>query len=251
MLVLVAAYYLSDHRTLPWLLFTLGCVLVLMLQHDPGTALIYLCTVLLLYWACTGNLIFSLSGLLLGCGVFWYGYRFFEHIRPGVSDWLKVISAENLSDKMTDRGISAIAEGGLWGAGLGLSSPSAFPAYESGYAFAVLCHQFGLIFSLCVLLIFAVLIWRGTEIAMEARHSFHGLLALGSVIMTGLQAFINVGGVFRLIPPAGVSMPFLSYGGSSLISCLCLIGLIQGAGSLNEDSVDEEIRLGLFERSEE
>jgi cell division protein FtsW (lipid II flippase) len=114
--------------------------------------------------------------------------------------------------------------------------------------FAVLCEQFGMVFSICVLLMYAALIWRSMEIAVSARRSFHGLLSMGSVTMIGLQTFVIVGGVLRLIPLTGVPLPFISFGGTSLVSNLCLIGFVQGVACINRDNSEEEVRLSMLER---
>ena len=93
---------------------------------------------------------------------------------------------------------------------------------------------------------YVALIWRGATTAMAARSSFHGLLAMACTAMLGLQTFVIIGGVIKLIPLTGVTMPLVSYGGTSLVSSLCLIGLLQGVGSLNEDDLEEDTRLALM-----
>jgi len=143
--------------------------------------------------------------------------------------------------------LMAIASGGLFGVGLGLGSPKTIPVYHTDFIFAVICEQFGLIFGCCVLLMYVALIWRGAMIAMAARSAFHGLLAMGVTLLLGLQTFVIIGGVFKLIPLTGVTMPFVSYGGTSLISCLCLSGLLQGVASINEDDLREDTRIATLE----
>ncbi|MBR2288474.1 MAG: FtsW/RodA/SpoVE family cell cycle protein, partial [Clostridia bacterium] len=91
--------------------------------------------------------------------------------------------------------------------------------------------------------IYVAIIWRGTTIAMAARRSFQGLVAMGATLMIGLQTFVIIGGVIKLIPLTGVTMPFVSSGGSSLVSSMCLTGLIQGVASINEDDLEEDIRM--------
>jgi cell division protein FtsW (lipid II flippase) len=102
---------------------------------------------------------------------------------------------------------------------------------------------FGLIFGICVLLVYGALLWRGAAIAMEARRRFHALAAMGATLLLGLQAFLIIGGVLKLIPLTGVTLPFVSYGGTSLVSSMCLAGLIQGVDSLNKDDLREDMRL--------
>ena len=140
----------------------------------------------------------------------------------------------------------SIGSGGFIGQGLfeGTQSQLDFlPENHTDFIFSVICEQFGMLFGSCVLLMYVAIIWRGTSIAMAARTRFHGLLAMGCTAMLGLQTFIIIGGVIKLIPLTGVTMPFVSYGGTSLVACLCLIGLIQGVSSVNEDDLARDADL--------
>lgn len=247
-LILVLSFFLSRRSMLPWLLYVLLCLLILLLQRDLGTALLYFCSALLLYWASSGNVPVSMLGLAAGAGAAFYGYQAFPHVRLRVSLWLNPLEGGAASGEQLLKGFAAISEGGLWGSGLGLGNPTSIPVYESDFMFAVLCEQFGMVFSICVLLMYAALIWRSMEIAVSARRSFHGLLSMGSVTMIGLQTFVIVGGVLRLIPLTGVPLPFISFGGTSLVSNLCLIGFVQGVACINRDNSEEEVRLSMLER---
>ena len=248
LLLAVLSYYLSQRKPLPCLLFLLACMALLMLQKDLGTALLYFGTALLLYWTATGNLPFTLAGLAGGCAAAWLGYQQFAHVRLRVSLWLNPWADYGGAGYQIVQGLMALASGGLWGVGLGLGTPTAIPVYESDYIFAVLCEQFGLVFAVCVLLVYAVLILRGASVAISARRSFHGLLAMGSVVLIGLQTFLIIGGVLKLIPLTGVNLPFVSRGGTSLITSMCLAGFIQGVESLNEDDLEADAQIAMLER---
>ncbi len=247
-LVLVQAYFLSRRRPVPFLCFLLGCLALLMLQKDLGTALLYFSGGLILFWVATGNLPLTLAGLSGGGAASVFGYQRFAHVRRRVSIWLNPWADYENAGYQLVQGLMAIASGGLFGTGLGLGAPTAIPVYESDFIFAVLCEQFGLIFGVCVLLMYVALVLRGAFIAMQARRSFHGLLAMGATALLGVQTFVIIGGVLKLIPLTGVTMPFVSYGGTSLISAMCLVGLIQGVESLNEDDLREDDRLARLQR---
>ena len=242
-LVIVLARFMADRRMLPWLTFSVGCLGILLLQKDLGTALLYFFTALLLFYASTGNLLLTGIGLAGGAGAAVMGYRMFAHVKRRVAIWLNPWSDYDNAGYQIIHGLMAIASGGLFGVGLGLGSPTTIPVYHTDFIFAVICEQFGLIFGCCVLLIYVAILWRGAMIAMSARRSFHALLAMGITLLLGLQTFVIIGGVLKLIPLTGVTMPFVSYGGTSLVSSLCLVGLLQGVASLNEDGVDEDARL--------
>ncbi len=242
-LLLILSHFMSRRRFFPWLIFSVGCLGVLMLQKDLGTALMYYGVTLLLYYASSGNLIITGLGLAGGAGAAVAGYHMFAHVKRRVAIWINPFADYDNAGYQLVQGLMAIASGGAFGLGLGLGSPRTIPVYHTDFIFAVICEQFGLIFGLCVLLMYVALIWRGATIAMAARTSFHGLLAMGCALMIGLQTFVIIGGVIKLIPLTGVTMPFVSYGGTSLVSSLCLIGLMQGVASLNEDDLEEDARL--------
>ena len=245
-LILIISWLMSKRRFFLWLIFAVACLGILMLQADLGTALLYYGTTLLLYYASSGNLWMSGLGLAGGAGAAVIGYQRFAHVKKRVAIWQNPWADYNMGYQII-QGLMAIASGGLFGLGLGLGSPTTIPVYYTDYIFAVICEQFGLIFGVCVLLMYVAIIWRGATIAMAARHSFHGLVAMGCTVMIGLQTFVIIGGVIKLIPLTGVTMPFVSYGGTSLVSSMCLIGLLQGVGSINEDDLREDMRLADYD----
>lgn len=250
-LLIIVSYYMSRHRMLPWLFFAVSCLGVLMLQKDLGTALMYYGTTLMLFYASSGNLFLTGLGLAGGAGAAVLGYKMFAHVKKRVAIWLNPWSDYENSGFQIVQSLMAIASGGLFGVGLGLGSPKTIPVYYTDFIFAVICEQFGLIFGLCVLLMYVAIIWRGATTAMAARTSFHGLLAMGCTIMLGLQTFVIIGGVIKMIPLTGVTMPFVSYGGTSLVSSLCLVGLLQGVASLNDDDLKEDTRLAMLGSAED
>ena len=245
-LVIALARFMADRRMLPWLAFSVGCLGILMLQKDLGTALLYFFTTILLFYGSTGNLALTGIGLGAGAGAAVAGYHMFAHVKRRVAIWQNPWSDYDNAGYQIIHSLMAIASGGLFGVGLGLGSPRTIPVYHTDFIFAVICEQFGLVFGCCVLLMYVAIIWRGAAIAMATRTSFHGLLAMGITILLGLQTFVIIGGVLKLIPLTGVTMPFVSYGGTSLISCLCLVGLLQGVASLNEDNLKEDTRLATY-----
>ena len=250
-LLLVLGWYMSQHRFWPWFLFAGFCLFALMLQKDLGTALIYYTTTLFLFWASTGNLPLTGLGIVGGCGAAVVGYKMFAHVKKRVAIWRNPWLYYETSGYQMVQALMAIASGGLFGVGLGLGSPRVIPVYFSDAIFAVICEQFGILFGILVLVMYVILILRGAGIAQASRHSFHSIVAMGATLMLGVQTFIIIGGVLKLIPLTGVTMPFVSYGGTSLVSCMGLIGLIQGVASVNQDdlSYDYEISRSLQEES--
>ena len=187
------------------------------------------------------GLIFAVLCLTIGVGAALLGYQKFAHVKKRVAIWLDPWSDYDNAGYQLIQSLMAIASGGVLGVGLGLGSPTTIPVYHTDFIFSVICEQFGMLFGSCVLLMYVAIIWRGTSIAMAARTRFHGLLAMGCTAMLGLQTFIIIGGVIKLIPLTGVTMPFLSYGGSSLLSCMAMIGILHGASARAQENLEEDI----------
>lgn len=244
-LVLTLAYYFSAHRTvfqmMPAILFAGACLLLLMLQRDLGTALIYYLTTLVLFYAACGNVPLTVLGLAGGAGAAAMGYRMFAHVKVRVAMWRNPWSDPLDKGYQIIQALLAIGSGGLFGVGLGQGTPDKIPAYYNDFIFAVICEQMGLIFGLLVLAVYVLLIARGVSVAVRARRSFDMLLGCGVLATLGIQTFMIVGGVIKMIPLTGVTMPFLSYGGSSLLSCLAMVGILNGIAERAQVSLEEDI----------
>lgn len=249
-MLLILAHYMSRHRMLPWLIFSVGCLGFLMLQKDLGTALMYYGTALMMYYASSSNIVLTAVGLGGGAGAAVLGYHMFAHVKKRVAIWQNPWSDFDGSGYQIIQSLMALASGGLLGVGLGLGYPTVIPVYHTDFIFSVICEQFGLLFGLCVLAVYVAIVWRGATIAMAARYSFHGLLAMGCTALIALQTFTIIGGVIKLIPLTGVTMPFVSYGGTSLVSSLCLMGMLQGVASLNATNLEDDIELARLRRPE-
>ena len=249
-LVLAMAYYFSAHRTvlqmMPAILFASACLLLLMLQRDLGTALIYYLTTLVLFYAACGNVPLTVVGLGGGAGAAMLGYRMFAHVKVRVAMWRNPWSDPLDKGYQIIQALLAIGSGGLFGVGLGQGTPEKIPAYFNDFIFAVICEQLGLIFGMLVLAIYVLLILRGVSIISRSRRSMHMLLGCGVLAMLAIQTIMIVGGVIKMLPLTGVTMPFLSYGGSSLLSCLMMIGILHGVSARAQRDLEDDI-LGIKE----
>lgn len=250
-LLLVLSYYMSRRKLWHWMIFTVISLLILMLQKDLGTALIYYGSALFMFYASTGNLPLTGVGIVGGAGAAFLGYRMFAHVKKRVAIWKNPWLYYETSGYQIVQALIAIASGGWLGVGLGLGSPRVIPVYYTDCIFAVICEQFGIVFGILVLVIYVIMILRATFIALQARDSFYALLVIGSTAMLGLQTFLIIGGVLKMIPLTGVTMPFVSYGGTSLISSMGLIGLIQGVASLNRDQLAYDYEISRYSSLEQ
>ena len=244
-LVLAMAYYFSAHRTvfqmMPAILFAGACLVLLMLQRDLGTALIYYATTLVLFYAACGNVPLTTLGLCGGAGAAVLGYRMFAHVKVRVAMWRNPWSDPLDKGYQIIQALLAVGSGGLFGVGLGQGTPEKIPAYYNDFIFAVVCEQMGLIFGLLVLAVYVLLIVRGVTVITRSRRSFEMLLGCGVLAMLAIQTFMIVAGVIKMIPLTGVTMPFMSYGGSSLISCLAMVGILHGVSARAQENLEDDI----------
>ena len=243
--VLALAYFFSAHRTvwqmMPALVFAAACLLLLMLQRDLGTALIYYLTTLVLFYVACGNVPLTIVGLGGGVGAAVLGYQMFAHVKVRVAMWRNPWSDPTDKGYQIIQALLAIGSGGLFGVGLGQGTPEKIPAYYNDFIFAVICEQLGQVFGVLLLAVYVLLILRGVTVVARARRSFEMLLGCGVLAMLGIQTFMIVAGVIKMIPLTGVTMPFLSYGGSSLLSCMAMIGILHGASARAQENLEEDI----------
>jgi len=139
------------------------------------------------------------------------------------------------------RALIAVGSGGLLGMGLGLGMPRNVPLYHSDFIFTSIAEEFGLIFSLGLMAVYILIIARGLIVASNARTSFHSLVAFGLVVIMGLQALLIIGGNTKLLPLTGVTLPLVSYGGSSLVSTFLSMGMLLGISSMNAEDEARDI----------
>ncbi|MBP3657132.1 MAG: FtsW/RodA/SpoVE family cell cycle protein [Clostridia bacterium] len=244
-IILAIAYSFSAHRTvlqmMPAILFAGACLALLMFQRDLGTALIYYMTTLVLFYVACGNVPLTILGLGGGAGAAVMGYRMFAHVKVRVAMWRNPWSDPLDKGYQIIQALLAIGSGGLFGVGLGQGTPDMIPAYYNDCIFAVICEQMGLVFGLLVLAVYVMLILRGGTIIARTRRSFDMLLGCGVLAMLAIQTLMIVGGVIKMIPLTGVTMPFLSYGGSSLLSCMAMIGVLHGISARAQEDLEEDI----------
>ena len=237
LLIFVLAALLDRDRTvfklLAGLLFVGLCLVLLLLQKDLGAVLLYAGTAVALLFVATGSKLLLAASVGTGAAGAVAAYHLFSHVRVRVALWQNPWAMYEGQGYQVVQGLIAIASGGLFGLGLTRGMPGVIPVAHSDYIFAVICEEFGLLFGLVLLAFYLVFIIRGALVAMDARNSFDALAAIGCVTMISLQSFIIIGGVCKLIPLTGITLPFVSYGGSSILSCFILLGILEGIAIKN------------------
>ena len=244
-LILILAAALSGRprfvKCLPAIGFAALCCGILLIQSDLGAVLLYFLTTLLIYFVATSNWLITLGGLGVGVAGSVLAYKLVPYVQTRVAIWQNPWSDPTGSGGQIVQALMAIGSGGLFGMGLGLGRPRNIPLYHSDFIFAAIAEEFGLLFSICLLAVYVLIIMRGLVVAMNARTSFHSLAAFGIVAMLGLQTMLIVGGNTKLIPLTGVTLPLISSGGSSLVSTFLSFGILLGISSMNAEDEARDI----------
>ena len=210
----------------PMLLMWGFSMVLLIWQRDLGAALLFFGVFLAMLYAATGQGRYLLTGLVLLSVATIVGYRLFDHVALRVDAWWNPWQEAAGRSFQIVQSLLAFASGGVLGQGLGQGLPTAIPVVHTDFVFAAVGEEYGLIGALAVVGCFALLVSRAFHIALEARRPFDQLLAAGIGALFGLQALVIMGGTLRLIPLTGVTLPFVSYGGSSLLTSMIMVGLL-------------------------
>lgn len=212
-------------------------LLLLVFQRDLGTGLIYFGTFLAMVYAATARIIYVLFGLGLFTAGASVSYFLFDHVRDRVIIWLNPWPFIDDIGYQITQSLFAIGSGGVLGTGLGQGFPGYIPLVHSDFIFSAICEELGLLGGACIIVLFMIFVFRGMKIALKARDDFAALAAAGLTALFGLQVFIIIAGVTRLLPLTGVTLPYISYGGSSLIANFILLGLLLNISHEADDRI--------------
>ena len=201
-------------------------LMVLFFEKDLGSSLLFFTIFVVMLWIATQRGSYLLVGAtLFGAGAF-FAWKTFTHVQQRVDIWLDPWDLCFAEGQQICRSQFGLALGGLSGTGPGLGRFDRFPAVETDFIFTVIGEELGLLGGTLVLVGFLLLVGTGLRIAVAAEHEFDKLLAAGLTALLGFQGFIIIAGVTILLPLTGVTLPFVSYGGSSLIANYVILALL-------------------------
>ena len=201
-------------------------LLVMISQKDLGTSLLFFMLFLLMLWVATERLAYLLTGMVLFMVGAYVAWTQFGHVQIRVDAWLKPWDDPLGSGYQVIEAQFGLASGGITGTGPGRGYPQRVPAAETDFIFATIGEELGLLGATAVLMAFLLMIGSGLRAALGARRPFSKLLATGLTGLLGVQAFIIIAGVTRVLPLTGVTLPFVSYGGSSLLANYAILAII-------------------------
>lgn len=215
-------------------------VLILVLSRDLGSALIFFTTYVFMLFVATSNWLYLGAGILSGSGAAVVASQLFSHVQVRVEAWINPWADIDNRGYQITQSLFAIGTGGWFGMGLYQGMPKKIPVVEKDFIFAAISEELGGIFALCVLLICLGCFLQFMMIASRMQAIFFKLLAFGLGMVYIIQVFLTVGGVTKFIPSTGVTLPLVSYGGSSILSTFIIFGVIQGLYILKRNEEEED-----------
>ena len=245
-IIMFLAAYLTEHRevlTLPrhrllWLklpvlrfiaplLLIWGiAILMFVVQRDLGSALLFFGIAVSMTYMATGRKSYVALAFAFFLGAAALSYSFFSHVRVRFNIWLDPWSDPSGSAYQVVQSLFALGSGGVWGTGFAHGHPNLIPEVHTDFIFAAIAEELGLLGSLGVMLVFALFFYRAIRIALACREETRMLLAAGIAVVFLLQTFIIIAGVTKFLPLTGITLPFVSYGGSSMIASFMLLGIL-------------------------
>lgn len=214
-------------------------VLIMVLSKDLGGAMIFFITYVLMLFVATNNWFYLAAGACLGASASTAAYRLFDHVQRRVAAWRNPWADIDNKGYQITQSLFAIGTGGWFGMGLCGGMPGKIPVVEKDFIFSAVSEEMGGMFAICVLLICLGCFIQFMMIATSMQAVFYKLIAFGLGIEYITQVFLTVGGVTKFIPSTGVTLPFVSYGGSSILSTFILFGIIQGLYILKRNDEEE------------
>ncbi len=200
---------------------------MLFIQAELGTALIFYALLLIcqfIYEEDKKQILINLTLAIVGAVV---AYILFDHIKIRVSTWLDPWKDIDNTGYQITQSLFAIGSGGFFGAGIGMGKPELIPRAYTDFIFSAICEEMGIFAGIGVIMLFLLLVYRGFKIALSQENKFYSIVALGISVNFATQAFIIFGGVMKLIPLTGITVPFVTYGGSSILASFIALGVLQ------------------------
>lgn len=216
-------------------------VLILVLEKDLGAALLYFTVYIVVSYVATGRMIYFCGGLLAGGAAGTVAYFLFAHVRNRIVAWQNPWDVIETAGYQVAQSLFAIGTGSWSGVGLTMGRPRDIPVVESDFIFSAIAEELGLIFAILLIFICLMVFMLFLNVALGQNQPFYKLIGIGLGTSYIFQVFLNIGGVTKFIPSTGVTLPFVSYGGSSIASSFLIMGIMQGIYLLGKKGEEVEM----------
>ncbi|MCM1143597.1 MAG: FtsW/RodA/SpoVE family cell cycle protein [Blautia sp.] len=217
-------------------------VLILVASKDLGSALIFFIVYVLMVYIATRKGIYLLLGAAGGCGAAMLAFQFYSHVQVRVQAWQDPWSCIDDAGYQITQSLFAISSGSWFGLGLFEGNPGSIPFVETDFVFSAVAEELGIVFAMCVILISISSFLMVMKLAMQLKDRFYQLCAFGFGVTYIFQVFLTIGGGTKFIPMTGVTLPFISYGGSSVLTTLTMFFIIEGICMIGQDEGAKRVR---------
>ncbi len=217
-------------------------VLILVLSKDLGSALIFFAAYVFLVFFATGKIRYLLAGGAAGCAASYLAFLLFSHVKVRVQAWQDPWSVIDNQGYQITQSLFAMSRGSWFGLGIGQGTPKDIPFVETDFIFAAITEELGIVFAIGIILICISCFFMILKIAGASSDPFFRLVVSGFGVMYIFQIFLTIGGGTKFIPLTGVTLPLISYGGSSVMTTLILFSVIQGIWLRERDTEEKEER---------
>lgn len=217
-------------------------VLILVASRDLGSALIFFIVYVMMVFIATSKWIYLFLGSAGGCCAAMLAYQFFSHVRVRVQAWKDPFSCIDDAGYQITQSLFAISSGGWFGLGLFRGTPTSIPFVEADFVFSAVAEELGIIFSMCMILICISCFIMFMDISVRLQDKFYQLIAFGLGVTYIFQVFLTVGGGTKFIPMTGVTLPFISYGGSSVLTTLVMFFIIEGLFIIRQEEGAKRVK---------
>lgn len=223
-------------------------VMILVLSRDLGSALIFFIVYVLMVFVASKNPLYLLAGAGGGSAAAIIAYKLFSHVQVRVQAWQDPWSEIDSAGYQITQSLFAISSGGWFGLGLFQGTPQSIPFVEADFIFSAIAEELGIIFAMCLILVCLSCFMMFMDISMKLNDRFYQLIAFGLGVTYIFQVFLTIGGGSKFIPLTGVTLPLVSYGGSSILTTLVMFAIIEGLCMVKRDEEKEERRAAKKER---
>lgn len=214
-------------------------VIVLVISKDLGSALIFFIVYVLMVFVATGNFLYVIAGALGGSGAAYIAYKVFTHVQVRVQAWKDPWSVIDSAGYQITQSLFAISSGGWFGLGLYKGRPEDIPFVEADFIFSAIAEELGIIFAICLILICVSCFIMFMNTSAKINDKFYRMTAFGLGVTYIFQVFLTIGGGSKFIPLTGVTLPLISYGGSSVLTTLIMFAVIEGLYIIMQDEEEQ------------